>query len=126
MSSPDASGDEGYGNDYARTAGSAVSAPQHEPYTRDRTIDNATESQVALTVRRLSPQRRRALENAIRALRAMPPAARERQLESVNYKDFSVEERKLLDFFSEPSAAPRGPAPPAVPRPSQQVAVAQQ
>jgi hypothetical protein len=39
---------------------------------------------------------RSAVRNAIQALRAMPPAARERQLESSRYASFTPEERKIL------------------------------
>jgi hypothetical protein len=39
---------------------------------------------------------RPAVRNAIAVLRAMPPAARERQLKSSRYEAFSPEERELL------------------------------
>jgi hypothetical protein len=39
---------------------------------------------------------RPAVRNAIRALRAMPPHARERQLSSGRYATFSPEEQELL------------------------------
>jgi hypothetical protein len=40
--------------------------------------------------------------NAIQALRAMPPAARLRQLKSDHYADFSPRERQLLEAASQP------------------------
>jgi hypothetical protein len=47
--------------------------------------------------------------NAIRALRAMPPEVRERQLNSGRYDNFSPEERELLNHASQP--------PPVLPQP---------
>ena len=48
---------------------------------------------------------RPAVRNAIAALRAMPPAARERQLNSGRYASFSPEERELLTKVSQSSFA---------------------
>jgi hypothetical protein len=41
------------------------------------------------------------VRNAINALRAMPPAARERQVNSGRYNDFSPQERELLNSASQ-------------------------
>ena len=52
-----------------------------------------------------SAQIRPAVLNAIRALRAMPPAARLRRLKSDRYADFSPQERQLLEEASQPDLA---------------------
>ena len=71
--------------------------------------DGATPTTIAVTATVASPQSanstaqqvsskmRPELRNAIEALRAMPPEARERQLNSGRYDAFSPEERKLLN-----------------------------
>ena len=63
----------------------------------------------------LSPDRRRAVQNGIQALRAMPPEAREREINSDTYKQqFSPQEREML---SGASKLPLAPAEPNVPKP---------
>jgi hypothetical protein len=49
------------------------------------------------TEQQLPPGLRPAVQNAIRALRAMPPDARRRQINSGRYDNFSPEERELLN-----------------------------
>lgn len=64
----------------------------------------ATSFQVAHSTRPQLPSSniRPAVANAIQALRAMPPDARQRQLESGRYANFSAEERELLNNASQP------------------------
>ncbi len=49
------------------------------------------------TAQQLSSEMRPAVRNVIGALRAMPPDARERQLNSGRYDNFAPEERELLN-----------------------------
>jgi hypothetical protein len=51
---------------------------------------------------------RPAVRNAIEAMRAMPPDARDRQLNSGRYDDFSPEERELLRSASQSLSGVRG------------------
>ena len=60
-----------------------------------RTRSVADYQPVDAGLRQLSPERQRIMQNMIRALRAMPPDARQRQIDS-GLKNFSPEERKLL------------------------------
>jgi Protein of unknown function (DUF3106) len=53
------------------------------------------------TTQQLQSRNRPAVRNAIEALRAMPPDARKRQLNSDRYSDFSPEERRLLNDYQE-------------------------
>ncbi len=62
----------------------AVTAPVASAYLRNS------------TARQLPAGIRPAVRNAIQALRAMPPDARQRQLNSGRYRSFSPEERELL------------------------------
>jgi hypothetical protein len=66
---------------------------------------NNEERLVHSQLQQLPPERRRIVQNAIRALSAMPPDARQRMIDSDRFKHFSPEERKLL------SDASRLPAP---------------
>jgi hypothetical protein len=64
------------------------------------TVANGATSNYRLahsTTQQLQPGLRPAVQNAIRALRAMPPDARRRQLNSSRYDSFSPEERELLN-----------------------------
>jgi hypothetical protein len=63
----------------------AIPAPVTSNY---RLRDSAT--------RQLPSGLRPAVRNVIQALRAMPPEARQRQLNSGRYRNFSQEERELL------------------------------
>ena len=53
------------------------------------------------------------MQNAIDALRAMPPDARQRALESGRFSQYSPQERELLNGVTQlplaPSEAPRPP-----------------
>jgi hypothetical protein len=69
-------------------------------------------------MQQLPPQRRQAVQNAIQALRGMPPDARQRALESGRFNDFSPQERDLLNGVSRLPLAPAQP-PESVPRPPQ-------
>jgi hypothetical protein len=65
----------------------------------------------------LPPDRRQAVRNAIESLRAMPPEARRRQIESGRFNQFSPQERQVLN---DASRLPLAPAPQAAPQPDQQ------
>lgn len=78
----------------------------------------------------LAPDRRQAVRNAIESLRAMPPAAREREIDSGRFSQFSPQERQILSGASRLPLAPAEnegtqPAPPNsgqqryIPRPPQ-------
>jgi hypothetical protein len=58
----------------------------------------------------LPPDRRQAVENAVKALRGMPPEARQRQIDSDRYRSmFSPQEREVLKGTSTlPLAPPQG------------------
>jgi len=72
-----------------------------------------TARQVHSQMQQLPPERRQAVRNAIQALRAMPPQARQRQIESDAYRrQFSPQERSILDGASK---LPLAPAPPGTP-----------
>jgi hypothetical protein len=49
------------------------------------------------------PDVRRPVQNVIRAFRAMPPEARQRQIDSGRYSNFSAEERELLNKIAQRS-----------------------
>jgi len=72
-----------------------------------------TARQVHSQMQQLPPERRQAVRNAIQALRAMPPQARQRQIESDAYRrQFSPQERSVLDGASK---LPLAPTPPGTP-----------
>ena len=52
--------------------------------------------QVAHSTTRQNPPVRHEVQSAMRALREMPPFAREREIETGRYSHFSPEERELL------------------------------
>jgi hypothetical protein len=54
----------------------------------------------------LPTDRRRAVRNAIETLRAMPPDARQRELRSGRFNDFSPEERNILNGAARLPLAP--------------------
>lgn len=56
--------------------------------------------------RGLPPDRQRAVRNAIQTLRAMPPQARERAVESGRFNDFSPQERQILNNAAHLPLAP--------------------
>ena len=58
----------------------------------------------------LSPDRRQAVRNAIETLRAMPPGAREREIQSGRFSQFSPEERQILSGASRLPLAPAEPS----------------
>jgi hypothetical protein len=78
----------------------------------------------------LPSERRQAVRNAIQTLRAMPPEARQRELQSGRFSQFSPQERQMLNDASNLPLAPaesnnRQPEPPRtgpgryIPRPPQ-------
>lgn len=71
----------------------ASTAPVHPT---DGTISNASNYRRAHPAMEQFPSRRREVQNAIRALREMPPYAREREIDSGRYSHFSPEEREFL------------------------------
>ena len=78
--------------DYRRPDSKESSAPM---------VLTASRSQLAYSrTQQLPSNTRPAVRNAIRALRAMPPDARQRQLSSGRYDNFSPEERELLNSLS--------------------------
>jgi hypothetical protein len=87
------------------TSGESVSRPETKSETRLE--PGASTSRPA----RPSPQEmssyRRPVQNAIRALLAMPPDARRRQLQSTRYANFSAGERALLAQVSLPAESAR-------------------
>jgi hypothetical protein len=76
----------------------------------------STASTVVVKSMRQIPPARREVQNVIEALRAMPPGARQRQIDSGRYSSFSPEERELLNSLSQPAMA-LGNSPESVPRP---------
>jgi hypothetical protein len=67
-------------------------------------------------LQQLPPERRQAVQNAIQALRAMPPDARARAFAAGRFNSFSPQERDLLNGVSRLPLAPAQP-PQDVPRP---------
>ncbi len=65
----------------------------------------ATDSQF----RNLPPDRRQAVRNAIESLRAMPPQARQRAVESGRFNQFSPQEREVLNNAAQLPLAPAEP-----------------
>lgn len=56
--------------------------------------------------RNLPPERQRAVRNAIQSLRAMPPQARQRAVDSGRFNDFSPQERQILNNAARLPLAP--------------------
>jgi hypothetical protein len=59
------------------------------------------------------------VRNAIQALRAMPPDARQRAIQSGRFSQYSPQERELLNGASQLPLAPAQPPRNDVPRPPQ-------
>jgi len=57
----------------------------------------------------LAQDRRQAVRNAIQTLRAMPPEARQREIQSGRFSQFSPQERQMLDNASNLPLAPAQP-----------------
>ncbi|MBV9342808.1 MAG: hypothetical protein JO159_18240 [Acidobacteria bacterium] len=75
-------------------------ASNSEDYITSPAQTSVVAGRLALASARASkihPGVRPAVRNAIEALRAMPPDARERQISSARYADFSAAERQLLE-----------------------------
>ncbi len=89
---PESSPDLNYVTNDVKDDRSPVSNGGNVPTTHE-----ASNYQLANAVQPLSSGMRPAVRNAIEALRAMPPDAQQRQLNSSRYDSFSPEERKLLD-----------------------------
>ena len=94
----------------------ALFASKGSNHATDATAGTANNYVLASSSTQQSPSRRE-VQNVIQALRAMPPDARRRQLDSGRYSAFSSEERSLLDNDSQPPLALRK-APVSTPRPS--------
>ena len=62
--------------------------------------------QLNSNLQQLPAERRQAVENAIRALRGMPPDARQRAIDSGRFDQFSEQERGLLNGVSQLPLAP--------------------
>jgi hypothetical protein len=56
--------------------------------------------------RNLPPERQSAVRNAIQSLRAMPPDARQRAIESGRFSQFSPQERQILNNTARLPLAP--------------------
>jgi hypothetical protein len=69
-------------------------------------------------LQQLPPDRRQVVENVIRALRAMPPDARQRQIESDRFKNLWPKEQELVAWAVQLAASP-AQTPKSVPRPPQ-------
>jgi len=54
----------------------------------------------------LPPERRQAMQNAVNALRAMPPGARERAIQSGRFSQYSPQEQEMLRGVSKLPLAP--------------------
>ena len=96
---------------------------QHQVLRRMETWEHLTpqQKQDFLGIRQqfnnLAPERRRAVHNAIDSLRAMPPDARQRELQSGRFGQFSPEERQILNNATR---LPLAPAPQESGRPEDQ------
>ena len=62
-------------------------------------------------LKNLSPDRQQAVKNALQTLRAMPPEARQREIQSGRFNQFSPQEREVLNGVSQLPLAP-APGPP--------------
>jgi hypothetical protein len=74
----------------------SAASPEDVNHRSAVSLDAGNDSPVKASASSGSPPLRPAVKNAIRLLRAMPPAARERRLNSGRYDSFSAEERELL------------------------------
>lgn len=80
---------------YMTSNGAALTSPSPILST-DRVIITPSNYQVAHSTTRQNPPVRQEVQSAMRALREMPPFAREREIETGRYSHFSPEERELL------------------------------
>jgi hypothetical protein len=78
----------------------ALNFADYRPVVWDDGVEQTVDARAYSPLRKPRPQEgstlRPAVRNEIEALRAMPPAARSRQLSSGRYSGFSPEERELL------------------------------
>jgi hypothetical protein len=71
------------------------------------TPDQKAESRrVYSGIRALPPERRQAMQNAVNALRTMPPGARERAIQSGRFSQYSPQEQEMLRGVSKLPLAP--------------------
>jgi hypothetical protein len=88
------------------------------PQSRQQQLQERLRGQLNNNMQQLPPERRQAVENAIRALRGMPPDARQRAIDSGRFDQFSEQERGLLNGVSHlPLAPPTSDEGNTVPRP---------
>jgi len=107
---------EGSPNTNSMTIHVAASTPTVPNYRTDATTGTANNYRLTNSTMQQLPPPRPAVQNAIQALRAMPPDARQRQIDSGRYSNFSPEERELLNNASQlPLAWEKPPA--STPRP---------
>ncbi len=107
---------EGPPNTNSATMNVAASTPTVPNYRAGATGGTASNYRIANSTMQQLPPPRPEVQNAIRALRAMPPDARQRQIDSGRYSNFSPEERELLSNVSQLPLAWEKP-PERVPRP---------
>ena len=89
----------------------------HE-HLRVRILRTQQARQIHSQMQQLPPERRQAVQNAVKALRGMPPEARQREIDSDSYKkQFSPQER---DVLSGASKLPLAPAEPNEPEPPEE------
>ena len=77
----------------------ANSAPKAPLRTTDRTTVTASNYRLASTTQPVPPARQE-VQNAIRAMREMPPYAFQRRIDSGNYSNFTPEEREVVNNSS--------------------------
>ncbi len=81
-----------------RSSAVTVMNASYRPGTSSHTVTSyQSPSHTSPQISELSP----AVQNVIRALRAMPPAARQRQLASGRYNDFSPQEMKFVRYAAD-------------------------
>jgi len=78
------------------TTNVAALTPRDPILSTDRITTTPSNYQVAHSTTRQNPPVRHEVQSAMRALREMPPFAREREIETGRYSHFSPEERELL------------------------------
>ena len=78
------------------TTNVAALTPRDPFLSTDRITITPSNYQVAHSTTRQNPPVRHEVQSAMRALREMPPFAREREIETGRYSHFSPEERELL------------------------------
>jgi len=98
------------------TSNVPVSAPTIPSYRVGVTGGTASNYRLVHSTMQQLPPPRREVQNVILALRAMPPDARQRQIDSGRYSNFSPEERELLNNAAQLPLAWEKP-PQSVPRP---------